>query len=178
VHFATTTDTTSAHVTLGLNRQGHTWLDVLNRHCELVGSSHAACVHLKEHFAIISQQPTGLSWRHLAGFPATAKPTALEVCHGFQQVARKAYPEAQLDARRVHNAKHAEVAQIMYHQSLRETTDVIEQLLDCTDGSLEAAIEPPEVLATSALERERRASSYTADCRDTCICSSCDCGGS
>jgi len=169
VHYATTAERSSAHVTLGLKRQGHTWHDFAMRYCAEAVEDRAACSHLNAYLDDVSRVPTGLNWRRLAGQPSAAVPSTSQVCSSFKQVATKAHPDAKLSVDGMHSFEKAEVAQIMYPASRSNTAQLIARLLECKND--EKVL--PALLAPGP-ERSRRGNAWSPRC-GSCSCGSCDC---
>jgi hypothetical protein len=71
VHMARTqAQTASTHLTIGLFRKGHTWLDLFARQCHLTTDSQN-CEQLTRAVVTVSHTPEGLAWLDLAAPPLT-----------------------------------------------------------------------------------------------------------
>jgi ribosomal protein L16 Arg81 hydroxylase len=71
VHMARTqAEAASTHITIGLFRKGHTWLDLFSRRCHLVTDSRN-CEQLAHAVVAASHTPEGLVWLDLASPPLT-----------------------------------------------------------------------------------------------------------
>ena len=170
MHYAITTAQASAHVTLGIKREGHTWQDFAMRYCGEAVEDRATCSHLHAYLEEVSGVPTGLNWRRLAGHPSALAPTTAQVCNSFKRVATKAHPDAKLSVDGMHSFATAEVAQIMYPATRANTGQMIARLLECGDDDkiLQALVAPD-------LERSRRRSGWTPQCGFFCSCNACAC---
>ncbi|EDQ85702.1 uncharacterized protein MONBRDRAFT_38713 [Monosiga brevicollis MX1] len=68
IHFATTSpNTTTAHITLSLERQGQSWIDLVRRACAVLDNQ--ACTVIESTLASLETSPSGLHWLELATFP-------------------------------------------------------------------------------------------------------------
>eukprot|EP00045_Choanoeca_perplexa_P006861 m.59743 g.59743 ORF g.59743 m.59743 type:complete len:2336 (-) comp13823_c0_seq5:1666-8673(-) len=167
VHYATTrANATSTHLTVGLQRKGHTWRELFHRHCRL-SNSDAICHQLDKLIAEAAITPEGLVWNDLATSPFTA---SLEegICEQLVELTTGQHPTAliKLLAQPLQKAN-------TYEMSAGELRSHLPDLSRCqqTHGDLLLAL-PAKTLA-----RARRYA-YTASCVTDKACHSalsCDC---
>ncbi|EDQ87632.1 uncharacterized protein MONBRDRAFT_37822 [Monosiga brevicollis MX1] len=180
IHYAVTTDTPSAHLTIGLSRTGRTWLDVLTAQCQRTTLPSYVCHQYEALANAVGQTPEGLIWHELAvpGLAAWRE----QLCASLSPLIMGEESYSLLSAlsgirfEQLQRSLGDRSGLYWPRQKLRQNLGA---LLQCEPQELAERVNVHHDAAIG-LERDRRSSSWTAPCAsaNTCSASGCDCDSS
>lgn len=178
-------DDMSAHLTIGLLREGRTWMDIFHSVCEDTAKH---CDVLEQ--AVLAHATTAKGvefWKQLAGAPHKESRTPKEICAVWEERA------GLLDGSFVHAvseffSKPEMLVSLQYTKPTLPQLKQLNEALKCSaepeefaaliaQGRNESAQGRNESAQQSELARGRR-TSYMPSCFPRCSCSSCDCDSS
>jgi hypothetical protein len=172
VHYASTRDnTTSTHLTLGLDREGHTWRHVFRRQCQLAEAD-ASCQQLEKLILNASLTATGLVWNDMATAPFSKEPSET-ICQQLTALITGNHPAALRQLLKAQPIRKANT----YETTARELLRDLPRLAICKPAEVYDLMYHHKT--SQNLNRNRRASNYNAPCltgtRTCSSASSCDC---
>jgi len=177
VHMAQTDAITdSAHITLSLERQGHRWVDVLDRVCSRVTQAKTTteCRELLNVIAAVNLDAPALVWQDLVTAPlhgSTRVSSKETLCDGLQYLIGGDHPASLVNLLRTRPVQRSN----SYDLTAQQLLAVLPSREACMQRKLTYlfALES----RSTELERTRRASWWQAPCiaAQTCQGHSCDC---
>ncbi|EDQ87631.1 uncharacterized protein MONBRDRAFT_33191 [Monosiga brevicollis MX1] len=180
IHYAVTTDTPSAHLTIGLSRTGRTWLDVLTAQCQRTTLPSYVCHQYEALANAVGQTPEGLIWHELA-VPGLAT-WREQLCASLSPLIMGEASYSLLSAlsgirfEQLQRSLGDRSGLYWPRQKLRQNLGA---LLQCAGNELVERVSSVRDTAMG-MERSRRGTSWVAPCSSagTCSSSGCDCDGS